>query len=101
MEPLAGDQRGLALVSDPQVPRGAAGRRRVDRSAQGAAVGRGRALGGGGALGHLERRVRRGRSAAAVGALHGRQGAEGADREGVTRSARSAKGTEERAYVLG
>ena len=69
VRPLAGDQPRLGELSDPHLPGGAGDRHRADRPADRKAVGRRRARRRGGAVGDLERGVRRDRRAAALDAL--------------------------------
>ena len=73
-----GDQPRLGELSDPAFPDVPEIVYRPDRPAERAPVGRRRARGRGGAVGDLERGVRRDRRAAALGALHAGQG-EGGD----------------------
>ena len=80
IQPLDGDEPRLGELSDSDLPGSAGDRHGSDRSAGGKALGRRRAVGGRGAVGDLERGVRCDRRAAALGAVHARQGQKGAAR---------------------
>ena len=87
LEPLDGDRARLGELSDPALSRRAAHRHRPHRPAERAAVGRGRADGGGGALRDRQRGLRRDGRADALGAVHAGQGAGGAENGMSRRSA--------------
>ena len=74
VQPLGRDQPRLGQLPDPDLPRSAGHPHRPDRPAGRKALGRRRAVGGGGAVGDLERGVRCDRRAASFGAVHAGEG---------------------------